>query len=281
MFFNKLQEKIVSCKTHLCIGIDPLVPPESPLLKNGMGVSEIVEKTVDILIEQAGKHNIPVVKFQSAYFEALGTDGFAILHRAIAKARSAHILTILDAKRGDIASSMQAYGRFAFDFMNADCLTINPYMGIDTIEPLLPWLKEDRGVYVVWVTSNKSAESLQFLPTGGQHFFQNVQSVFEAFAKSHAVSSAVGYVLGATKLSTSEMKSSISSFNASSFLLPGVGAQGAVVDAQLRSILAKHPASLVPLSREIGEISVTHHTLDAFEEKVSAAVERLKALLTP
>ena len=279
MFFNKLHEKIVSCKSRLCIGIDPLVPPESPLLKNGMGVSEIVEKSVDILIKQAVAHNLPAVKFQSAYFEALGTDGFAILHRAIAKARSAHLITILDAKRGDIASTMQAYGRFAFDFMNADCLTITPYMGIDTVEPLLPWLKAERGIYVVWATSNKSADSLQFLPTGGKHFFQNVYDVIDDFAVRHAVGPAIGYVLGATKLNTPEIRSALLSFSTSSFLLPGVGAQGGEVDGLLRDLLTKHPSSLVPISREIGEISLGVRSLSDYEEKVSGAVTRLKKLL--
>jgi orotidine-5'-phosphate decarboxylase len=280
MFFNKLHDKIVSCKTRLCIGIDPLVPPESHLLKNGMGVSEIVEKSVDILIKQAIAHGVPAVKFQSAYFEALGTDGFAILHRAIAKTRSAHLLSILDAKRGDIASTMQAYGRFAFEFMNADCLTITPYMGIDTVEPLLPWLKADRGVYVVWATSNKSADSLQFLSTGGRRFFQNVHEVVNSFADKHAIGPAVGYVLGATKLGSPEIREALSSFSTSSFLLPGVGAQGGKVDSQLDQLLAKHPSSLVPISREIGEISVSIRSLAEYEEKVSDAVNRLKTLLS-
>lgn len=280
MFFNKLHEKILSCNTRLCIGIDPIVLAGSALLKSGISVPDIVEKTVDILINQAVGQSIPAVKFQSAYFEALGQDGFAILHRAIAKARAANLLTILDAKRGDIASTMQAYGRFAFDYMNADCMTINPYMGIDTIEPLLPWLKKDRGIYVVWTTSNKSAESLQFLPTDGRFFFQNVHSLFEAFAAEQSVKSAIGYVLGATKLGSSEIRSAIGSFSKTSFLLPGVGAQGALVDSQLRSLLAKHPASLVPVSREIGEISVKCDSFDAFEQKVSGSVKGLKNLLS-
>jgi orotidine-5'-phosphate decarboxylase len=280
MFFDKLHEKIAHCKTRLCVGIDPLVPSESPLLKNGMGVAEIVEKSVDILIKQAAGHNIPAVKFQSAYFEALGTDGFGILHRAIAKARSTNLITILDAKRGDISSTMQAYGRFAFEFMSADCLTITPYMGIDTVEPLLPWLKVDRGVYVVWATSNKSADSLQFLSTGDRCFFQNVYGVVNDFAVKHAVQPAIGYVLGATKVGAPEIRSALSSFSTSSFLLPGVGAQGGEVDAELQGLLAKHPSSLVPVSREIGEITLAVHSLNDYELKISGAIGRLKTLLS-
>lgn len=279
MFFNKLYEKIVSCKTRLCVGIDPLVPPESPLLKNGMNVSEIVEKSVDILIKQAAANNVPVVKFQSAYFEAIGTDGFAILQRAITKARGLQLIAILDAKRGDISSTMQAYGRFAFDFMNADCLTVTPYMGIDTVEPLLPWLKSDRGIYVVLATSNKSADALQFLPTGEKRFFQNVYDVVNDFALKHTVQPAIGYVLGATKLGAPEIRSALSAFSTSSFLLPGVGAQGGKVDTQLHDFLAMHPASIVPVSREIGEITSDVTSLSDYEGMVSDGITRLKIVL--
>jgi len=279
MFFNKLLEKIVKCNTRLCVGIDPLVPPESSLLKN-KNILDIVTESVDILIRQASIHNVPAVKFQSAYFEALGTDGFHILRNAIAHARREGILTILDAKRGDIASTMHAYGCFAFGYMDADCLTINPYMGIDTIEPLLPWLKASRGVYVVWVTSNKSAESLQFYSNADHSLFQDVHTIFSEFALDHSVEESVGFVLGATKLGRSVVRSFMETFSSGSLLLPGVGAQGAVVDSQLRGLLNRLPASLVPISREIGEISVNCQSLEEYEQKVSSAVGRLKVLLT-
>jgi orotidine 5'-phosphate decarboxylase subfamily 2 len=269
MFFDSLEEKIVAGRTRLCLGIDPQRQPGQPF--------SAIEGMVRSLAGQAIAHDLPAVKLQSAYFEAFGLDGMKLLQAVIADLKRHGVLVILDAKRGDISSTMKAYGEAAFDWLHADCLTVNPYMGIDTIEPLLPWLRQGKGIYAVWLTSNKSADALQLSASGARPFVAHVYDVIREYAHSQEVSRAVGYVLGATKLSDPRVARLVGGFPAESFLLPGVGAQGAVVDAAMHAFFLKHPASLVPVSREIGG-----HPFTAFadyDRVAGAAVSRLRAEL--
>ena len=162
-FAEKLRENISRTGSFLCVGIDPPLGKYGDFLekeRQRLGSKSFLERFAIHMVEAAAGR-VPAVKLQSAFFEAHGSEGFAALETAMKKAREHGLITILDAKRGDISSTMAAYGHMAFEAMDADALTITPYMGLDVLSPLWPWLKSGRGVYVVWVSSNPSGALVQ------------------------------------------------------------------------------------------------------------------------
>jgi len=238
-----------------------------------LGREEFLFNLGSAMIDGAASH-VSSVKFQSAYFEAQGAEGFAALRALMKLAAERGLCTILDAKRGDIAATMRAYGAAAFDYFAADALTVTPWLGTDVIDPLKSWLDAGRGIYVVWTTSNREAARIQdvSVATGEsgavkQTLAGRVFADFDAFANGRGLAGAIGWVFGATKFGSIDLGPAGSQPRA--WLMPGVGAQGADVSPALRAFLAKNPASLVPISRGIfpGE------SFDAFDSWASVKLE--------
>lgn len=251
--FQTLRDRITSTRSHLCIGIDPFLKPED--LPNWLGAKNplyLLQFQGQALVE-AARRRVPAVKFQSAFFEACGAPGLEILAKLIQDAHRADLRVILDAKRGDISSTMAAYGRAAFDYLQADILTVTPYLGMDVVRALTPWLDRDKGIYIVWASSNPSAKDLQEVVVATN---QTVQEQLLGIIKHDldpCIAPAIGLVLGATRLAmmSAPLKARCSQWP---LLLPGVGEQGGKVDDDLKQILRNSPASLVPLSRAIAGI---------------------------
>ena len=250
------RDRIAEINEHfghpICVGIDPQ-PTESGTFLHTETVrtspetflTNYVRTIVDGAYQKAG-----VLKFQSAFFEKYGAAGFKALESGLQYAKSKKFFCILDAKRGDISSTMTAYGEAAFDALGADALTVTPYMGWDVFAPLVPWLKKDCGVYTVWLTSNAAAKDVQSVAVGtsGQTLTGHIAKLISSEAKKAGVLSSIGWVAGATR--TAELKSEIAVFGEPvSLLLPGVGAQGGTIDADLKEILRSNPTSLIPISR--------------------------------
>jgi orotidine-5'-phosphate decarboxylase len=152
----------------LVVGIDPFLPDVPAFFEHGEGgswIGRFVDFVLDTIDGQAG-----FVKFQSAYFEACGLAGLSALSLGMSRAREAGIGVILDAKRGDIGATASAYARAYLtplaeggsgDF-EADCLTINPLMGPDTLEPFVECARRyGKGLFVLCRTSNPGAGWLQ------------------------------------------------------------------------------------------------------------------------
>ncbi len=274
MFLPRLKAKIAETKTSLCVGIDPHVdglPPFFAAELNRLGPQGFLEQWSSVLIEAAAGR-VPAVKIQSAFFEAFGARGFAAMEATMALARDKGLITILDAKRGDISSTMAAYGRMAFDVMKADALTVTPYVGLDSVDPLLPWLEAGKGVYVVWVSSNPGGALLQDLVR---------EKLFDALVarfKNLGVPDALGLVLGTTKLDGIEPLL-FDRLSQVSLLLPGVGAQGGQVTPKLQRILATRN-SLVPQSRALSEPGTDDTSWQYYGEKVAARIFRAAAELS-
>src|SRR5262249_27020841 len=138
----------------------------------------------------------PVVKPQSAFFEACGPPGMATLQRLLRRARGLGLLTILDAKRNDIASTASAYADAAFagcsfdgrvlPAFEADALTVNPYLGRDAIEPFLASARRAKaGVFVLVRTSNAGAGLFQDLDCGGKPLYRRVGEAVAAWAREN------------------------------------------------------------------------------------------------
>ena len=216
----------------LCVGVDPHHEAPSTAFLEDFSRAHV----------DAASGLAPAVKFQMAFYEALGALGVAALERAIRYAKDRGLLVILDAKRGDISSTMKAYGTMAFDGMGVDALTVTPYMGLDVVEPLRPWLAAGRGIYAVWISSNASGALVQDLVA------EPLLAELERQAAAWGVSDGVGLVLGATKLDDVNRSGLLERARGHALLMPGVGAQGGEVTPRLRAVI-KSGVSLVPISR--------------------------------
>lgn len=241
-------------KDHpLCIGFDPDTADLHPFLQRQLNSTP----TESFLIRwyQATVDNIAVagtpIKLQSAFFEQFGPTGMTALRDIIIDAKRRGLYVILDAKRGDISSTMTAYGRSAFDQYQADALTILPWMGTDSLKALIPWMKNGRRIYIVWVSSNQSGREIQLRPAPLKKtpIAEIVRQDFTKLAKKENVLGQLGWVLGATGLTETFIKQLPK--QPQKFLLPGVGAQGATFDEITAKLIKKHPESLFPISRGI------------------------------
>jgi uridine monophosphate synthetase len=249
-FFSRLESRVRQVDSLLCVGLDPHpddLPEFSADATKGFCL-RLIDATVDLVA--AYKPNI-------AFFEALGPEGIAALIEVIAAIPDA-IPVILDAKRGDIASTAQAYTQAAFETLGADAVTINPYLGKDAVDPFL--LDPEKGVFLLCKTSNPGAEDLQDLPlapipspTGrgeqevrGWLLYEHVAQLAETWNTNDNL----GLVVGATQID------SLRRVRAAApdlwFLAPGVGAQGGDLRAALRAGLrADGLGMLIPVSRGI------------------------------
>ena len=251
---TQLIEKISRAESNLCIGVDPHIDGLPKFMQHiiaNKGELYFLEWFGEQLIEVAAEKKVACLKFQSAFFESYGHTGHQVLENLIRKCRDRSILSILDAKRGDISSTMKAYGSAAFDHMDADILTITPYMGTDVIKPLVPWLSEGKGVYVVWVSSNPSGGDIQELACSDGHTVaEELFDKIENFASQNKVSDSIGYVLGATKVD--QLSDQLfAKVKQKPLLMPGIGAQGASRnDPKIRELttMGHH---LLPVSRGI------------------------------
>jgi len=182
------------------------------------------------------KDLVPAVKPQAAFFEECGPEGCAVLGRVIRRAREAGLIVICDAKRGDIGSTAEAYARAYLAGADrdaapwgADALTINPYLGRDTLMPFVETATErGAGLYVLVRTSNPGAGTFQDRRSEDQPLFRHVAAVVEELADStrgDQLFGAVGAVVGATY--PQELAELRQAMPHASLLVPGYGSQGA------------------------------------------------------
>jgi orotidine 5'-phosphate decarboxylase subfamily 2 len=245
-----LKQKIRDQRHPLTIGFDPDVSNLHPFLKLQFNTTPIesflvrwYQSTVSPISGTA--HSI---KFQSAFFEQFGPRGLSALQDIILDAKRLNLHAMLDAKRGDISTTMAAYGNTVFDHYQADSVTILPWMGTDSLRALLPWLKQGKGVYIVWLSSNASGRSIQMkMSENNKPIAQHVFEEFYSLACEENVTNQIGWVLGATDIPLPFIQNLPGGEHA--FLLPGIGAQGAKFDSVTTSLRQNHPSSLFPISR--------------------------------
>ena len=226
----------------LCAGIDPhpALVEAWGLPRNVAGMENFALTAVDVLAPE-----VAVVKPQSAFFEAYGAAGIAVLERVIAHARAAGALVLLDVKRGDIGSTMVAYtaaylgGETRLD---ADAVTVSPYLGFDSLTPALE--AAGKGVFVLARTSNPEAVHVQnALLDNGKTVAQSiVDHAADCNAGARPLGD-VGVVVGATnapgELRLDELNGPV--------LAPGFGAQGATI-ADLRKLFGRTLHGALPAS---------------------------------
>jgi orotidine-5'-phosphate decarboxylase len=242
-FADRLAAGIRAKGNALCVGLDPRwesLPAEIRRRHGDDSLSAIAaayEEFCDRVLEIVAPL-VPVVKPQSAFFEACGPEGMAVMQRLLRKARGLGLLTILDAKRNDIASTAAAYADAAFGGVTlagrvhpvweADALTVNPYLGRDAVEPFLQSARRAQaGVFVLVRTSNPGAGLFQDLVADGRPIYCHVAEAAASWARENVGRCGlgdVGAVVGATY--PAELAALRKLTPDVIFLVPGYGAQG-------------------------------------------------------
>jgi orotidine 5'-phosphate decarboxylase subfamily 2 len=213
MFIDAVRETMGDTGSTVCVGLDPhlsLLPPGVARTAEGIG------DFLDRIVAETAEHAC-VYKPNSAFYEALGPDGAGLLQRTIARIHREGRPAILDAKRGDISSTAAAYARAAFDVLEADAITVVPYMGEDAVVPFL-----DAGgfTFLLALPSNPSARAI--VDHGEPPIFERIAEM--AVQLNATYPGQVGVVVGATQGDAVRRMDEVSGLLP--WLVPGIGAQG-------------------------------------------------------
>jgi orotidine-5'-phosphate decarboxylase len=261
-FGDRLAARVEEAGSALCIGLDPrieLLPPEviAGLHPGQAGRARAYERfcigVIDAVADDAA-----AVKPQVAFFEALGGPGISALERVCDHARAAGLLVIADGKRGDIGSTAEAYAEAwlhprGSDPPVADALTVNPYLGSDSMAPFLAACRGGAGVFVLARTSNPGGADLQeAVLADGRPVWERTAELIDAWGADlvgESGLSAVGAVVGATRPEAVARARDL--MPRTPLLMPGVGAQGGAA-GELAAAFRDHPAGgLIVAARSV------------------------------
>ena len=250
-------------KSQLVVGLDPrldLLPMElrgEAVLGRAAAASSVARFCKGI-VDAVGPY-VVAVKPQTAFFEALGADGFRALEEVSDYARGAGLLVLMDAKRGDIGSTSRAYAEAFLEPRDvgsplADAMTASPYLGQDSVEPFLAACRRHgAGVFFLVRTSNAGAADVQDLAmSDGNPLWHHVALLVHEWGEplvGESGMSSIGAVVGATlPRAVSEARRLLPH---SPMLLPGVGVQGATPADVARAFTAGPASALVTASRSV------------------------------
>ncbi len=243
---------------HICVGLDTDIKkiPQS-LLKYEDPVFEFNRRIIE-----ATKGSAAAYKINFAFYETEGSKGFDSLKRTISLIPN-DVLTIGDAKRGDIGNTSQMYASSVFDHFGFDSVTLHPYMGRDSLSPFIDY--GDKLNFVLALTSNPGAADFEKLKLEeGSFLFQKVIKTVTGWNEKENC----GFVFGATNID--ELKENIGLFKGMPVLLPGVGAQGGSLEETARSFeMNGHNAYLINVSRALIYCDASEN----FEIKVKETLE--------
>lgn len=276
---KRLEDRITLCGNAICMGLDPVV---ELMPVNGSIEERLRRFYLEILGEMVRRKVCPaVVKPNSAYFECLGIGALQVLQELIRQYQQEGIPVILDAKRGDIGKSSEAYAKAAFDVFGADAITVSPWMGADSVKP---FLRPDRGVYILLRTSNGGAADFQdlALQEGGPAFLAVAAKILEW---NHG---GLGAVVGATKPGELEniTRWFVSRGVEIPFLIPGVsmpgvpGGQGGDVASVRQALGFGGSSRLIHVYNSSSGINYAWQARGKPEKFASTAVDALERLAT-
>jgi orotidine-5'-phosphate decarboxylase len=219
-FTNKLANAIRQHDSLLCVGLDPDIARFPGVLQ---GRSDAVFEFCRAIIDATASYAC-AFKPQIAYFAALAAEDQLQAICDYLNQNYPDIPIVLDAKRGDIGATAEQYAREAFERYKADAVTVNPYMGFDSIEPYLQW--NEKGVIVLCRTSNPGGSDLQSLLVDGQPLYQHVARLV---AQQWNRNGQCALVVGATfPQEIAEVRKIVGDMP---LLVPGIGAQGGDIEA--------------------------------------------------
>ncbi len=252
----------------LCAGIDP-----HPGLLAHWGLDDTIQglERFAMTCVEAFAGTVPIAKPQSAFFERFGSAGVAVLERTLAGLREVGTLSLLDVKRGDIGSTMDAYAQAYLSRdspLRADAITVSPFLGFDSLRPALDLARENgRGLFVLALTSNPEGVGVQHAMLNGRSVAGSVVDGVAAENAADAVAGvlgSVGLVVGATVgLAVRDLQLDLTAANAP-LLAPGVGAQGgtledlrAVFGTALRNVLASSSREVLSAGPDASTLRAT------------------------
>ena len=239
---DRLRARRQALGAPLCLGIDPHPDQLPDGIPSSVGGVESFARGV---IEAAATHAV-AVKINVAFFEALGSAGWSALER-VRRDVPSDVLCILDAKRGDIGSTAERYAAGLFGHLEADAVTLSPYLGEDAVTPFLDY--PEHLVYLLARTSNPSSARLQDVITEGEPFHLRVAR----WAAATWDDGRVGLVVGST--APGELVHLRGTVPGPAFLVPGVGAQGGELVASARACDGAWAPGVVSVSRGIAGAS--------------------------
>jgi orotidine-5'-phosphate decarboxylase len=230
-YIDLLKQSSKKFSSIVCLGLDPVIEdiPETDGTP-GERIYVFYEKILSKLVQ---KNIFPgAVKPNYAFYAQYGIDGISALEKIIRIYKASGIPVILDYKRGDIGKTAKAYAKEAFDFFQADSVTLSPYLGYDSIEP---YIKDypGKGYYILTKTSNSSSGEIQDLKSGDKELFLHIAELIVKWFHP-----GIGSVAGATYPEQLEKISDIfiKSGKEIPFLIPGVGTQGGSVEDVMKVI---------------------------------------------
>ena len=218
----------VAANGPVCVGLDTelsYLPTVDNTKTAGENVVEFNRKIIEATKGVAGCY-----KVQIAYYESLGLDGMKAYAETLRMARATGLPVIADIKRGDIAKTAEMYAKAHFTGdLEADLITLAPYMGLDSIQPYLPYCKEQgKGVFVLCRTSNPGAKDFEYqMLADGRHVYDLVGDSVTKLGADYTGEtgySSIGLVIGGTH--TEEASTIRAAYPHTFFLIPGYGAQG-------------------------------------------------------
>jgi uridine monophosphate synthetase len=256
-FFDSLEARARSAESLLCVGLDAhpsLLPSADPQDAKAFCL-ELIEATAEAAC---------AFKVNSAFFEAMGPQGMEVLHQVIREVPDG-IPVILDAKRGDIGSTSEAYAQAVFDRLGAGAVTLNSYLGADALEPFL-----NRGLHAGFVlikTSNPGSDEVQAVPVaGGEPFYVRLARLVAGWPHADQL----GMVVGATD---PQAVARVREVAPRAWLLcPGVGAQGGDLESTVAAGLrADGLGVLITVSRAVAAANSPRAAAEALRQKINAA----------
>ncbi|HET6846700.1 MAG TPA: orotidine-5'-phosphate decarboxylase [Anaerolineales bacterium] len=266
-FFTFLERRVDDCSSLLCVGLDPHLDDLS-------APTAAAAEEFCLQLIRATSSYAAAFKPNAAFFEALGPEGWVALRRVIEAIRAesmrlgSRIPVILDAKRGDIASTAEAYARSAFEVLGADAITLSPYLGRDSIEPFIR--DHEKGAFILCKTSNAGSGDFQDVPVNDGSATLPLYAHVARLAAGWNTQGNIGIVVGANYPGTlAEVRQLVPDLW---FLVPGVGAQGGDLEAALAAGLRPDGKGLlVNVSRGISRASDPRLAAAEMRDRINAS----------
>jgi len=266
-FFSLLSKRVDDASSLICVGLDPHISDlKSPSADAALSFcAELVRAT---------SRYAAAYKPNAAFFEQFGAQGWSALKEVIriiheeSDRLGSRILTIYDAKRGDISSTAEAYAKACFEELNADSLTLNPYLGRDSLTPFIS--VPEKGIFLLCKTSNPGSSDLQdLLLEGGELVYEHVARL----ALEWNSADNIGLVVGATH---PQAMARVRAVNPTAWLLaPGLGAQGGELEACLQAGLrSDNKGVLFPISRGISRAADKTRAAAEYRDSIIYEINR-------
>jgi orotidine-5'-phosphate decarboxylase len=220
----------------LCVGLDT----DLAKLPNGIPCNLDGMLEFNRIIIDATQDLTAAYKINYAFYEQYGHEGFRVIEQTMKLIPSTKFI-IADAKRGDIGNTSKSYAKACFEALNSDAITVNPYMGSDSVKPFLEY--SDKMVFLLALTSNPGSNDFQRLTLNDEFVYQRVIKVSSQWADYRNL----GYVIGATH--PEELKEIRQSIPSNPLLIPGVGTQGGDIDGVISA--NNGGVALINVSRDI------------------------------